>query len=93
MWFWPFRSTDWARSRSVHRTYLPGHIGCTHQPMEVRVKLEDDRLVFEFGAELKAFETPLADAPALMHKTILIAEDSEINALVFSGSWRNGDVK
>jgi CheY-like chemotaxis protein len=55
------------------------------QNRDVRVKEEDDRLIFEFNAELKAFEAQIVEAPPLLHKSILVAEDSEINALVFSG--------
>lgn len=55
------------------------------QTMDVRVKPEDDRLLFEFNAEFRTFEGIVTNTPTFVNKSVLIAEDSEINALVFSG--------
>lgn len=55
------------------------------QTTDVRVKPKEDRIVFEFNIGFRTFETPVSQAPTFLHKTILVAEDSEINALVFAG--------
>lgn len=55
------------------------------QVVDVRVKKEDDRMAFEFNSTFRALESVTPVTPAFLDKCILIAEDSEINALVFSG--------
>ncbi len=55
------------------------------QPVDIRVKAEEDRLIFEFNASFKTYESLLPLKSAFTRKCILIAEDSEINALVFAG--------
>lgn len=55
------------------------------QQADVRVKSEDDKIIFEFNVPFKNLHDVIIQSPSLLNKCILIAEDSEINALVFSG--------